>query len=135
MIYLVGTNHELQHKAPPSRGNTKDVEHARKRFRTYLHNKASDLNVGLIAEELSDFILEVKSTQSIAKCVTVELRIEHRFCDPDPQTRTRLGLQLHGTEALPDAERQKCHAIRERYWFLAWYYGRKNASMVDANTR
>lgn len=116
MIYLIGTNHELQHTAKPSRANIRDVEIAREELKAYLSAQIQELKPDLIAEEFSDEVLHFLGAQSNVKSVADNLCVEHRYCDPDFATRKKLGLPELGDKPPPPAETARHHRIRERYW-------------------
>ncbi len=116
MIYLVGTNHELQHTAKPKRAEIGRVKEARSKFKVYLKELALKFKATLLAEEFAEEVLGYLDASSNIKSIADELGIEHRFCEPDSTTRTKLGVPATGTGDLPAHERLRLHAIREKYW-------------------
>jgi hypothetical protein len=98
VIHIIGTNHELQHTAPPRRVAPEKVRRARREFRAYLCALAGRLKPQVTAEEFSQQALDYLSVKynlsvvSTVKAVADELSGEHRFCDPDVAERVRLGL-------------------------------------------
>lgn len=118
MIYLIGTNHELQHTGKPRRGDPSAVEEAREKFRRYLEAKARELKPNLIGEELFEFVIENRNARSIAKSVAEKLKIEHRFCDPSLDARQQLGISGVEPEGVPPKKKTEEDKIREYYWFI-----------------
>ena len=116
MIHIVGTNHELQHTAKPSRGSAEAVNKGRSDLKTYLRELATEISAAIIAEEFCQDVLDIKNASSNIKAVADELGIAHRFCDPGFQERARLGLPPHGTEDCDSSDRRRYDAIREAYW-------------------
>ena len=82
MIILVGTNHELQHNAKPFRIDEDTALTAREEFKEFIENLCADKNIDLIAEELSEELLELKNTTSILKYISIQNNLNHIFCDP-----------------------------------------------------
>ena len=115
-IYIVGTNHELQHTARPKRGASKKVQMRRRDLQVYLRELVARNDLTLIAEEFSQQILDIKGAESIAKAVADQLGIEHLFCDPGVDDRVKIGLPTHGTEDCVPAEKERFDRIRENYW-------------------
>lgn len=63
-------------------------------FINFVHEKCRLLGVDLIAEEFSEYAVELNHAQdSTAKRVAREIRIPHLFCDPNPRERQELGIQ------------------------------------------
>ena len=116
MIYIVGTNHELQHTGPPFRVPAETANKAREDLKAYLRELATEIRPAIIAEEFCQDVLNIKNANSNVKAVADELGIEHRFCDPGFQERRRLGLPPHGTEDCDPSDRRRFDAIREAYW-------------------
>lgn len=116
MVYLIGTNHELQHRAAPKRGPRDRVMATRSSFSTYLRAKANDLHATLIAEESAPEVLAALATESIPCEVAAKMRIEHCYCEPSFAQRASLGLPAIGTESLPEEERGPVIAKREKFW-------------------
>ncbi|MFZ5929589.1 MAG: hypothetical protein ACOY15_00060 [Pseudomonadota bacterium] len=116
MIYIVGTNHELQHTAAPSRAAPRDTENAREELKSYMRQLANEIKPVIMAEEFSQNVLTFKNCNSNVKDVADELGIKHCFCDPDVQERVILGLPAHGTEHCDPSDRSRFNALREEYW-------------------
>lgn len=116
MIYIVGTNHELQHTAKPFRVPAGTANRGRDELKAYLRQLAKEIRPAVIAEEFCQDVLNIKNANSNVKAVADELAIEHRFCDPSIQERGRLGLPQHGTEDCDPSDRSRFDAIREAYW-------------------
>ena len=117
MIYLIGTNHELQYtnEPAPTRRNRivgpSVIKRARNHFQQYLREKSQELEIVLLAEEMIHFVLVAFNTQSIVAVVAEELGIEHRLCDIEPEERDRLGIG-HSIDHNKHAEKE----IREHFW-------------------
>jgi hypothetical protein len=115
MFHIVGTNHDLQHDGTPCETSQENADRARARLRLWLRKLALEIIAQstaplLIAEELSQFYLDHKKAVSIAKSVAAELSLSHRFCDPDFDKRTALGLATRAANPVsPDL-------LRECYW-------------------
>lgn len=92
MIYIVGTNHELQHTAKPFRVSVEMTSRARDDLKEYLRQLATEIHPAIIAEEFSQDVLIIKDVSSNVEAIADELDIEHRFCDPGIQERAVLGL-------------------------------------------
>lgn len=116
MIHIVGTNHELQHTAKPFRAAADTANKAREELKSYLRQLAGEIRPAVVAEEFSQEVLSIMSANSNVKAVADALGIAHRFCDPDIQERTRIGLPGYGTEDCDPSERGRFDAIREAYW-------------------
>lgn len=116
MIFLIGTNHELQHNAKPFRIDEDKALKAREEFKEYISNLCGNKNLELIAEELCEELLELKNTTSILKDISIQNHLNHIFCDPNLKERAEIGLPSHGTEDSPDEEKLKYHKIREAFW-------------------
>ena len=83
MIYLIGVDHQVQHR--------KDL-HISKIFSFYLKRKAEQLRAKLIAEEWHEELLKengIKST--IPQDVAQRLETDHIFCDPNKEERLQMG--------------------------------------------
>ena len=117
MIYLVGTNHELQHFAKPIRAPESSAAKGRTEFQDFLRTQIERLKPAVVAEESVDEVLKLKGTDSTVKSVAEECGVKHKYCDPDSATRAKLGVPL-GTENYPEDEKRKYHNIRENYWYL-----------------
>jgi hypothetical protein len=112
MFHIVGTNHELQHTAKPFRALADMVNIARDDLKAYLERLAEEIQPAMIAEEYCQDLMEL--APSNVKRVADNLRIAHRFCDPDVYERERLGLPLGIHNC--DPEREQYFAIKECYW-------------------
>ena len=127
MIFIIGVNHEIQYSFGCNSASTE-------RFKEYLKTEAVNRKVALIAEELSnEAIRKQKAIGSVAKDVALSIKVNHEFCDPDSNTREKLGIsnrQIKRENGLPetgglrgeqidifDKAKAECHAIREKYWF------------------
>ena len=117
MIYLVGTHHELQHTGAiaKDRADPDIVKGKRREFKWYLRERVLELRPALVAEELSQDLLEGKNGRSIAGEVAKGLGIEHRLCDPGWEERKRLGIPGRADDFTGQARAQQFE-IRECYW-------------------
>lgn len=88
MIYLIGVDHIVQHinkEASAEKARLVDE------FTHHLKESAKSLRVVLLAEEFStEALAKSSATSSTAQKVSRELKIQHRFCDPNLQERHRL---------------------------------------------
>ena len=116
MVYLIGTNHELQHDAVAKRAPPEVVDAARDSFTNYLIEMAVRVGAVAIGEEFAEEVLSALRGNSLCKTVAAELNIKHLFCEPDSSTRLKLGVPACGTEHLPPHEQQRTDEIRENYW-------------------
>jgi len=116
LIFLIGTNHELQHDAPARRARREFVDPARDRFRTFLKESASRAEVVAIGEEFTEQVLSALRASSLCRAVAEELNITHKFCEPSRSQRLELGIPACGTAGLPKKEKLKSDQLRERFW-------------------
>ena len=87
MILLIGVNHRVQYV---SKNTDLDLV---KKFIEYLENVTSANDVELIAEEFNQEALLMNDTNiCVARNVSKELEVEHRFCDPDSSERAKIGI-------------------------------------------
>ncbi len=99
MIYLLGTDHQLQH----DRNNAMTHD-----FTNYLESEAIKISAVLIAEEWFDEMSKRNGVlTTTVQDVATRLHINHRHCDPDPAERKRIGYY-----SIAD------NHLREEYWFL-----------------
>jgi hypothetical protein len=115
-IYIVGTNHELQHDAPPRRVAVDLAQEARRRLQDYLRTLIGRLKPQVIAEEFSEDVLGLKNASSTVVPIAQEFGLTHRFCDPGRSERMALGLPPFGTEECDPPDRHRFDEIRESYW-------------------
>jgi hypothetical protein len=122
MIYIVGTHHELQHSrapvGPPRRPPSEKVYQTRLELMSYLRRLVGGVRATILAEEMSQPLLDVMKAVSHIKAIADELNIKHRLCDPDPDQRTALGIPWSYQDCPPD-EKRKYDALREAYWARA----------------
>jgi len=119
MIYLVGTDHELQHTGIPKRAEKETVILARDRFGSFLKKSISELKITLIAEEFSNEVLTFLKAESTLRPVAEEIGIEHRFCDPNIVDRDRIGLPPPFTQTSDEEQKRKDDELRENHWIDA----------------
>jgi len=119
MFYIIGVAHRVQCR----QGNTADSED-QKNYRQCLEETVRAVKPVVVAEEYSRHALKQleKSNgaeyESIARAVAESLVVEHRFCDPEPEARARLGYR-EGTEIalqifMHDAENRSNSEINDR---------------------
>lgn len=136
MFYLIGVGHRVQAKQVGAEDSKVQML-----YRDCLVRVIREKRPILIAEEFSDHALrhvsELKRAQhqSITRAVAESEGVEHRFCDPDEETRRRIGyveggaivqeLAWNSDEELPNAEMNdrgfatevaKYWPIREQFW-------------------
>src|SRR5271163_1493456 len=92
MIYLVGCEHSLQTFSSASDYFPK----AQRSFESFLRAAIQLNRVDLVAEELDVEFPERRSRRSVALRLVSELKsvmnIDHRYCDPCPSRREKLGI-------------------------------------------
>jgi hypothetical protein len=130
MLHIIGVSHFVQARKP----NVEKTED-QKTFTSLLKQTIQHVHPDFVGEENSEVNLSERQEISIAKEISDELRIEHRFCDPDDAERKTIGyesgtviyqvLTTTGDIALPLEElRLMAYAIamaryfpiRERFW-------------------
>ena len=116
MVYLIGTNHELQHNAKPRRGATAKVIQGRRDFADLLANTLSDTAAQVLAEESSREVMEALDTTSTIEELAAEKGVRHIYADMDRATRDKKGMPVSGTKDLPAEQKRIFHAVREEYW-------------------
>jgi hypothetical protein len=116
VVYVIGTNHELQHNRTPMRGDAVAVTKGREEFREFLRRSIVQAGVSLVAEEAVKEVLDMIGAKSMVRDVAEELQIDHLYADMDAQTRVANGVPASGTENLPEVEKEKYHSLRENYW-------------------
>lgn len=127
ICHLIGVNHQYQLRG--YRGVDSDA------FGTYLSSICREVNIDLIAEELSEWAIRKwafrGATGSVARDVAQRLGIKHLFCDADSDERKSLGILCRREiatklgfpefrspeqERILDCEERKVWPIRERFW-------------------
>jgi hypothetical protein len=97
MIYIIGTAHSKTQFWSDAirRGESLDTCTAIvERFEAYLRHAAISLNAMVIAEENSEYGVDLMAGgSSVAKKVAEELGARHIYCDPDPEERRTLNIQ------------------------------------------
>lgn len=87
-ILLIGLNHGYQLKGCTT--------HDWGSFAGHLSTVSKTEQIDLIAEEMSEWAIQrhanIGATDSVARTVGANLRIQHLFCDPDPIERGALGI-------------------------------------------
>ena len=115
-VYIVGTDHEMQHDAPSHRTAPDKVQRARREFQTYLCTLVDRLKIQVIAEEFSQEALNGRHAESTVRPVADKLGIEHRFCDPNVAEREELGLPHPFLDHRKEREMPQLNQIREQNW-------------------
>lgn len=85
MIYIIGVDHSVQHLENP------DTVRLANHFKKYLKGIVELLRIDVIAEEFSKHCLH-STIHSVAESLALEIGIEHRYCDPSPEERVKLGI-------------------------------------------
>ena len=86
----------------PSKKNAPDSD-SQKEFRVSVSRAIEQFKPGLVAEEFSEYALRKLTKESgvqqesLTKLIAESANVGHRFCDPDAETRTRLGY-IEGTQ-------------------------------------
>lgn len=122
MIILVGTSHIYQ--------MTKSSTPEGKEIKSYLCELCSGHHIVAIGEEMSIETLEgYESKESVPMSLTLDLGLQHCFCDPSPAEKIRLNIQqendvrthaqgfLHNcSEDEINTRIQDEYKKREKYW-------------------
>jgi hypothetical protein len=102
MFYLIGAAHRVQ-SSPKNSDDSED----QKAYRACLRDAIGRTRPVLVAEEFSTHALtkarkndEVEH-ESITKAVADSLAVAHRFCDPGPEDRKRIGYVEGGELFMP----------------------------------
>ena len=118
-VLIVGINHQIQMRGQEASKHESDG------FKKQLVEWCIKENPRAIAEEMSrDAVTEANSHRTVPEEVVEELKLKHKYCDPDRETRAKLGIQDKNnikrdafwvgqdpSRALADRERR-----REFYW-------------------
>jgi len=95
MIHIIGTAHRTQYWSDAIR-QSKSIDTCAAivgRFENYLRDSATSLNVTVIAEELSEQLVDqMEGGASVAKTVVEELGLRHAYYDPNREERIALGV-------------------------------------------
>ena len=137
MFHIIGVAHRVQAK-PKGAADSQD----QKEFRTCLSLAIEQMKPAVVGEEFSDYALRRlreergMDHESLTKEIADSFKVEHRFCDPDAETRMKMGyiegsqlaLQLAtGDNPLSNAEINdrgfaievaKYWPLREQFWFV-----------------
>src|SRR5260370_20334070 len=130
MFYIIGVAHQVQFKQEGA-----DDSEDQKQFCNALASAIERFKPALVGEEFSEHALKQQGAdyESLTKAVANSLRVEHRFCDPDADTRaklkyregTEIALELTSDRSLSNAEINdrgfaievaKYWPIREKFW-------------------
>ena len=118
-VLIVGINHQIQ------MGGQEASKHESDGFKKQLVEWCIKENPRAIAEEMSrDAVTEADIHRTVPEEVVEELKLKHKYCDPDRETRAKLRIRDKNeirmdafiadrdpSELLKDRERK-----RERYW-------------------
>lgn len=102
MFYLIGAAHRVQSK-PKNSDDSEDQE----AFRACLRDAIGRTRPFLVAEEFSTHALtkarkyDEAEHESITRAVADSLAVAHRFCDPGPEDRKRIGYVEGGELFMP----------------------------------
>jgi hypothetical protein len=96
MIHIIGTDHYFQVSTTVKRRGAAKQEMAK--FQRYLSTAAKRLGAAMIAEEASaEWVKDHgPGAISVARRVAAQMRIRHRYCDPDRGERRTCGLKVGG---------------------------------------
>jgi hypothetical protein len=92
MFYIIGVSHKVQSK-PIGVAETED----QRRYRLCLEQAIGLYQPAVVAEEFSEYALHNAGQESgaahepLTKAIATAAGIEHRFCDPDKNTRDNIG--------------------------------------------
>jgi hypothetical protein len=98
MFHLIGAAHRVQSK--PTGSEDSDGQKA---LRACLSDAIGQIVPAVVAEEFSNYALKKVSAhdrvkhESITKAVADSLKVTHRFCDPEPEDRKKMGY-VEGSE-------------------------------------
>ena len=116
-LYLIGTDHDIQHDGKVNRLPRDRASEIRKEFAEYIARIADQNHVELIAEECcADILVTYGATTSMPKLAAEAVNIRHAYVDPGNEDRRRLGIPDHNYSAYPEAKKQEIYCIREKYW-------------------
>jgi hypothetical protein len=117
-VILIGTAHRYQESDKPGADELK----------AFVETCCGKFGIRAIGEEMSQEALQEKTiSSSVSADLARTLEIPHRFCDPDWNERTRIGIfqethiralgsQQNWSEDKIDAELQASERKREQYW-------------------
>jgi hypothetical protein len=117
-VMLIGISHDYQLPGNP----------AADMFRMFVEQVYATKTFRAIAEEMSlEEVAKRQATQSVGAEVAVKLGVCHRYCDPDTQQRSALGvrhknlIKMDGwlydwSQEKIQQEIRTSHSIREHWW-------------------
>ena len=117
-VMLIGTSHKYQLRGTP----------AADAFRTFIEQVCATKPFRAIAEDMSlEGLTNRQASRSVCEEIAIELGLCHRYCDPDNQQRSTLGIRqkniikiegwLSGrSEENIRQEISTSHSIREQCW-------------------
>jgi hypothetical protein len=136
MFYIIGVAHRVQCKQKDA-ADSED----QKKFRHCLADITVRSKPVVVAEECSQHTLKQLEKdngaeyESVTKAVADSLDVKHRYCDPEPEARAKIGyregteialhIAMHNTENLSNAEVNdrgfaievaKYWPVREKFW-------------------
>lgn len=98
MFYIIGVAHRVQCRQKDTADSGDQTK-----FRECLVETIDRVKPVIVAEEYSQYALRQLGSdngaeyEAVAKNVAESLRVAHRFCDPEPEVREKMGY-LEGTE-------------------------------------
>lgn len=82
-VILIGTSHKYQLPGGPTADE----------FRAFIERVCAEFHVRAIAEEASlEALAQKHASQSACEKIANDLGISHRYCDPNNEQRTALGI-------------------------------------------
>lgn len=93
-VFIIGTNHVYQYGEGAVFGDKTCSSEQEAKFRQLLNNACKSYGVAAIGEELrNDALIEKNRIESVPRNEARALSLPHRYCDPNREERTRLGIQ------------------------------------------
>lgn len=128
-VYIIGTHHHFQTTWQNDRQPPQVPETQIRAFKALLQDACTRYPIRAIAEEMNlEALANDHQSESTCKQVADRLGLPHRYCDPDTETRNRLGIpegnpDIHmaaffaGDDPAARIRRFRAeHEKRERYW-------------------
>ena len=100
MIHIIGTDPYFQVSTTVKRRGAAKQEMAK--FQRYLSTAAKRLGAAMIAEEASaEWVKDHgPGAISVARRVAAQMRVRHRYCDPDQGERRACGFKVGGDSGI-----------------------------------
>lgn len=119
IVYLIGTDHKYQHNSdqyiPVPKNDIKE-------FVIHLKSICKNKTIRAIGEEFHENHLKEDTKLTIPKSVSIDLNIEHIYCEPDDDEAKHLGYvatlfqKRHETVEEFDKRALENEKIREKGW-------------------